>query len=132
MLERTFLGTKPCFFAQRISQSTMCRSIVLLCDDITHVKSTMVNLKTNMMCETFHKQDIEKKETLEYLVDCKLNSKFNVQPVNGKSAKCLSLVSNRGVDDTRTVGFHHCQLTDDGLTLFSRRFCSSDNCYCFL
>ena len=64
----------------------MCRSIVLLCDDITHV-----NLKTNMY-QTFHKQDCKKKQTLKYLINYTLNSKFNVQLVNGKSAKCLSLL----------------------------------------
>ena len=81
------------FFAKRISQSTMRRSIALLCDDIIYVKSRMVNLKTNV-CETFHKQDSKKKQTLKYLVNCTLNSKFNVQPVNGESAKRLSLLRN--------------------------------------
>ena len=42
----------------------------------------------------FHKQDNKKKQTLKYLVDCTLNSKFNVQPVSGKSLKCLSLLRN--------------------------------------
>ena len=82
------------FFAQRISQSTTCRSNVLLLDDVTHVKSKMVSLKTNIMCETFHKQDSKKKQTLKYLIEFTVNSKFNIQSVNSKSAKCLSLLRN--------------------------------------
>ena len=97
------------FFAQRISQSTMWRSIVLLCDDITRVKSRMVSLKTNIMWETFHKQDNKKKQTLKHLVNCTLNSKFNVQPVIGKSAKCFSQLRKPVCWNARTAGFHHCQ-----------------------
>ena len=93
ILQGIFLGIQPCFLTENL-KSTMWRSIVLLSDDITHVKSRMVSPKTNMMCETFHKQDNKKKQTLEYLVDCTLNSKFSVQPVNGKSDKSLSLLRN--------------------------------------
>ena len=44
------------------------------------------------MYQTFHKQDSKKKQTLKYLINYTLNSKFNVQLVNGKSAKYLSLL----------------------------------------
>ena len=91
ILQRIFLGIQPCFFAHRISQSIMFRSVVHLCDDITHVRSWMINLKTNMMWETFHKQDSKKKQTLKYLADCTLDPKFILQQVNGKSAQCHSL-----------------------------------------
>ena len=115
-----------------------------------------------MMCETLHKQDSKKKQTLKYLVDCTLNYKFSVQPVIGKSSKCLSLLRNpvcwsyvlicwspNDVDvlmmliswsTSRCVIFQSVSTTSKGrvfqliydrLTLFSRRFCSSDNCYCF-
>ena len=109
ILQRIFLGIWQCFLFRE--------SHSLLCVDQC-VKSRMVNLKTNMMCETFHKQDSKKKQTLKYLVDYTLNSKLNVQLVNGKSAKCLSLLRNQwwcidDVDDdvliTQSVCFHHCQ-----------------------
>ena len=115
-----------------------------------------------MVCETLHNQDSKKKQTLKYLVDCTLNSKFSVQPVIGKSSKCLSLLRNpmcwsyvlmcwspNDVDVLMMLiswSTNRCviiqsvsttskdkvfQLIDDRLTLFSRRFCSSANCYSF-
>ena len=87
------------------------------------------------MCETFHKQDKKKKQTLKYLVDCTLNSKFNVRLVTGKSAKCLNLLRNRmcrSYENNRFPPLSKFPPTDWWwLGLFSRRFCSSNNYYCF-
>ena len=77
----------------------------------------------------------KKKQTLKYLVDCTLNSKFNVRLVTGKSARCLNLVRNRmcrSYENNRFPPPSKFPTTDWWwLDLFSRRFCSSNNYYCF-
>ena len=59
----------------------------------------------------------------EYLVDCTLNSKLNVQLVNGKSARKSveepSVIQEQLVYTIMKVS----QLIDNGLTLSSRQFC---------
>ena len=56
---------------------------------------------------------------------------------NYKSAKCLSTLRNPICWSCKSSRFPLLSkfpnwLIDDGLTLFSTWFCSSDNCYCFL
>lgn len=64
--------TFNCFYAQRISKSTTARPIALLWDDIT-------------------KSDNSQIKQIKKLWNT-LNSKFSVQPVNGISSKCLSVL----------------------------------------
>ena len=138
ILQRIFLGINPCFL-HREFHNLQCEDQLYFCVMISHMSKVEWSIlpKTNMMCETFHKQNNKKIQSLKYLVGCTLYSKFSVQPVNGKSAKYLSLLRNpmdvllieeQQFSATAMVS----QLIDDGLILSNRWFCSSGNCYCFL
>ena len=130
-----FLAIQPCFYIQRISQSTTSRWIVLLCNDIAQAQSRMVDFKTIMTWDLLQTKKIKSKLSNTWLTPYWITiSMYNWSMVNLPNAwVCWETLC---VDDQQSSRFpplsQVSQLTDDGLTLSSRRFCSSVNCFCFL
>ena len=96
ILQRIFCGIQLCFL-YRESHNLLYEGQLNFCVMISHMLKVEWSVLRQTWCVRLFankKKDNKKKQTPKYLVDCTLNSKFNVQMVNGKSAKCLSQFRN--------------------------------------
>ena len=135
ILQRVFLGIQPCFLHIG-SHNLLCESQLHFCVMISHMSKVERSVLKQTWCIRLFTNKTLKRNKLSntwWTVHWITNSMYNRSMVNlPNGSVCWGTWC---VNHTRTTGFHHCQsfpLIDDGLTLFSRRFCSSDNCYCFL
>ena len=135
ILQRIFLGIQPCFL-HRESHNLLCEGQLYFCVMISHVSKIEWSVLKQTSCERLFTSKTIKRNKLSNswsTVHWIPNSMYSRSLVNLSNAsvswgnRCVEMQEQQVSTPVKVS-----QLIDDGLTLFSRCFCSSDNCYCFL